>query len=150
MSNSIYQFWNNKSISLQILYPPSFSWKKTPLYFFSSNKIYFAVKEPIKVEFFETFECSVQNLSNYLCQFWNNKSIRLQVLYPSSVLWKIIPLHLFLAETVYTLLKRSPLKLKCLKLSSAWVKIHQIPHVNFEMTSQFLLKFCVILHFHNT
>ena len=26
------------------------------------------------------------------------------------------------------------------------VKIRQIPHVNFEMTSQFLFKFCIILH----
>ena len=36
---------------------------------FSSNNIYFAQKEPIKVKLFETFECSVQNLSNSLYQF---------------------------------------------------------------------------------
>ena len=29
------------------------------------------------------------------------------------------------------------------------VKIRQIPHLNFEMTSQFLFKFCVILHCHD-
>ena len=33
-----------------------------------------------------------------------------------------------------------------MRLSSARVKICQIPNVNFEMTSQSLLKFCVILH----
>ena len=30
-------------------------------------------------------------------------------------------------------------------LTSAWVKICQISHVNFERTSQFLSKFCIIL-----
>ena len=55
----------------------------------------------------------------------------------------------FLAQTIYTLLKRNPLKWKCLRFSSAWVKICQIPHFNFEMTSQFLFKFCIILHCHD-
>ena len=85
LSNSLCQFWNDESIPLQILYPSSVSWKITPLYFFSSNNIYFAQKEPIKMKIFETFECSGQILSNSLCQFWNNKSIPLQILYPSSV-----------------------------------------------------------------
>ena len=34
------------------------------------------------------------------------------------------------------------------RLSSAWVKINQIPRVNFEMTSQFLFKLSIILHCH--
>ena len=79
-SNSLCQFWNNKSIPLQILYLSSASWKIIPLYFFSSNNKYFAQKEPIKVKIFETFECSGQILLNSLCQFWNNKSIPLQIL----------------------------------------------------------------------
>ena len=59
----------------------SMSWKITSLYFFRSNNIYFAQKEPIKMKNFETFsECSGQNLSNFLCQFWNGKSIPLQIL----------------------------------------------------------------------
>ena len=92
LSNSLCQFLNDKSIPLQILCPSSVSWKITPLYFFSSNNIYFAQKEPIKVKIFETFECPGQNLSNSLCQFWNGKSIPLKILYPSSVSWKINPL----------------------------------------------------------
>ena len=91
--NSLYQFWN-KSIPLQILYPTSVSWKIIPLYFLSSNKIYFAQKEPIKIKIFETFECSAQILSNSLCQFWKDKLIPLQILYPSPVSWKIIPLYI--------------------------------------------------------
>ena len=70
LSIPLCQFLNKKSIPLQILYPSSVSWKITPLYFFSSNNIYFAQKEPIKVKMFETFESSGQNLSNcLLCQF---------------------------------------------------------------------------------
>ena len=95
MSNSLYQFWNGKSIPLQIFYPSSVSWKITPLYFFSSNNIYSAQKEPIKVKIFEAFECSGQHLSNSLCQFWKDESIPLQILYPSSVSWKITSLYFF-------------------------------------------------------
>ena len=149
LSNSLCQSWNNKLIPLQILYPSSVSWKITPLYFFSLNNIYFAQKEPIKVKIFETFECSGQNLSNSLCQFWNDKSIPLQILYPSSFSRKIALLYFFSSSNIYTLLKRNPIRWKCLRLSSAWVKIRQIPYVNFEMTSQFLLKFGIILHCHD-
>ena len=85
LPNSSCHFPSNKSVFLQILHHSSMSWKITPLYFFSSNNIYFAQKEPIKVKIFETFECSGQNLSNSLSQFWNEKSIPLQTLYPSLV-----------------------------------------------------------------
>ena len=95
MSNSLCQFWNDKSLPLQILYPSSVSWKITPLYFFSSNNIYFVQKEPIKIKFFETFECSGQILSNSFCQFWNDMSIPLQIFYLFSVSWKVIPLYFF-------------------------------------------------------
>ena len=57
---------------------------------------------------------------------------------------------LFLAQTLYTLVKSNLLKCKFLRFSSARVKICQIPHVNFELTSQFLFKFCIILHCHDT
>ena len=149
LSNSLCQSWNDKLIPLQILYPSSVSWKTTPLYFFSSNNIYFAQKEPIKVKIFETFECSGQNLSNSLCQFWIDKSIPLQILYPFSFSRKITLLYFFSSNNIYTLLKRNPLRWKFLRLSSAWVKIRQIPYVNFEMTSQFLFKFGIILHYHD-
>ena len=53
-----------------------------------------------------------------------------------------------LAQTIYILLKRSPVKGKFLRLSSAQVKIFQIPLVNFETTSRFLSKFCITLQCH--
>ena len=108
--NLLYQFWNHKSIPLQILYPTSVSWKITPLYFFSSNNIYFAQKESIKVKIFETFEYSGRILSNFLCQFWN-KSIPLQILYPSSVSWKITPLYFFSSNNIY-FAQKEPIKMK--------------------------------------
>ena len=148
LSNSLCQFWNDNSIPLQILYPSSVSWKIIPLYFFSSSNIYFAQKKPIKMKFFEIFECSGQILSNSFCQFWNKESIPLQILYLSSISWKIT-LLCFLAQAKYILLKRSRLTWNFLRLSSAHVKIHQISHVSFEITSQFLFKFCIILHYHD-
>ena len=57
---------------------------------------------------------------------------------------------LILAQTFYALVKSSPLKCKLLRFSSAWAKIRQIPHVNFELAGQFLFKFCIIPHFHGT
>ena len=67
--NLLYSSWcfpNHKSVFLQILYPSSVSWKITSLYFFSSNNIYFARKEHIKMKIFENFKCSGQNSSNCL------------------------------------------------------------------------------------
>ena len=115
LSNSLCQFWNDKSIPLQILYPSSVSWKITPLYFFSSNNIYFAEKEPIKVETFETFKCSGQKLSNFLSQFWNDKSIPPQVLYPSSVSWKITPLYIFSSSNLH-FSHKEPIKVKIFEI----------------------------------
>ena len=57
---------------------------------------------------------------------------------------------LFLAQTVYTLVKSNLLKCKFLKFSSARVKICQMSHVNYELTSQFLFKFSIIRHCHDT
>ena len=100
LSNSLCQFWNEKSIPLQILYPSSVSWKVTPLYFFNSKNVYFAQKEPIKVKIFKTSEGSGQNSSNSLCQSWNDKWIPLQILYPPSVSWKVTPLYFFSSKNV--------------------------------------------------
>ena len=56
----------------------------------------------------------------------------------------------FLPQTLYTLFKRSPLKCKFFRFSSARAKLPQIPYVNFELTSQFLFRFSIILHCHDT
>ena len=59
-------FSNHWSVFLQNLHNPSVSWKITPLYFCSSNNIYFGHKKPIKKN--SLFKCSGQILWS-LCQF---------------------------------------------------------------------------------
>ena len=127
MPNSLCQFWNGKSNTLQILYASSVSWKLTPLYFFSSSNIYFAQKEHIKVKIFETFNYSGQNSSNSSCQFWNDKSIPLQILHHSSLSWQITPLWI-LSSYFFMFIK--------VPILSVLEKICHIPHVIFQTTSQ--------------
>ena len=135
LSNSLYQFWNDKSTPLQILYPYSFSWKITPLYFFSSKNVYFPQKEHIKMKIFETFKCLAQNLWNSLCQLWNYKSIFLQILCHSTLPWQITLLWI-LSSYVFNFGLKDLIKIPILRLSSALVKICHIPHVIFQTTSQ--------------
>ena len=79
--------------------------------------------------------------------------LKAQVSFPSNVasIFSAIKHNspiLFLAQTLYTLFKRSPLKCKFLRFLSAWVKIRQIPHVIFESTSQFSFKCCINIQCH--
>ena len=63
-------FSNHWSVFLQNFHNSSVSWKITPLYFRSSNNIYFGHTEPIKTKnFFRLFECLGQNLWSS-CQSW--------------------------------------------------------------------------------
>ena len=148
LSNSLRQFWNDESIPLQILYPSSVSWKITPLYFFSLNNIYFAQKEHIKMKIFETFKCSGQNSLSSSCQFWNDKSVSLQILHHSSFSWLITPLWTLSSYFSYFRLK-DPIKIPILKFSIALVKICRIP-VMFQTTSRFFFKFCITHQCHET
>ena len=54
----------------------------------------------------------------------------------------------FFSSNIIYFGQRSQLKSKCFGFLSIWVKICQVPHVNFQMTSQFHFKFCIILHCH--
>ena len=110
----------------------------------SSNIIYFGQKQPIKVHIFEIFECSSQNLSNSSSQFWNDKSILLQILHHSSLSWHITSLWILSSHFSYFGLK-DPINMPILRLSIALVKICHIPHVIFQTTSQFFFKFCITL-----
>ena len=146
-SNSLCQFWNDKSIPPQILHHYSLSWYITPLLILRSHFLLW-MKGSHQSPNFENFKWFGKNLPNYSCHFFkpqvsfsSNFSSLFSVVY-SSVL--------FSAKTLYTLFKRSPLKCKFLKLMSVWVKIHQIPSVNFETTSQFPFKFCIIFLCHDT
>ena len=145
LSNSLWQLWNDKAISLQILYPSSVSQKITLLYFFSSNNIYFLQKETIKVNFWDFWILKTKFVKFLMLTL--KRQVDSSPNFPSLLSFmKENPSVLFLVQTTYTLLKRNPLKWKILRHSSARVKIRQIPHVNFKMTSLFLFRFCVIVH----
>ena len=103
--------------------------------------MYFPQKEHIKMKICETFKCSSQNSSNSLCQFWNDKSIPLQILHHSSFSWHITPLSNLSSYFSYFALK-DPIKIPILRLSIALVKICHIPAI-FQTTSQFFFKFCI-------
>ena len=147
LSNSLCQFWNYKSIPLQILYPSSFSWKVTSCSFFSQTIYIFLKRSPLNWTFLRLSIVQVK-----ICQIPYANFVM-----TNPFLSKFcIPLHFherllictFLAKTIYTLLKRSPLKWKFLRLLSAQVKICQISYVSFVTTSRFLSKFCILLQFH--
>ena len=88
---------------------------------------------------FDTFDFSGENFQNSSIQSISKQQVVfLQILYHSSMSWKIIPLYFFLAQTIYIFLKRSPLKWKFLRLGRAGVKFCQIPFANFETASRFL------------
>ena len=144
------QFWTDKSILLQILYHSPVPWEITTLYLFHSNIIYFVQKQPIKVQILRLSSArSRQNSSNSLWQFWNDKSIPVQIFHHSSVSLHITPLY-FVSSNIIYFVKNNPLKSKSFRFSSAWIKISQMSHVNFERTCQFLFKFRIILHSHVT
>ena len=74
----------------------------------------------------------------------NFASIFSAIKYDSSVL--------FLAQTLYILVKNSSLKFKFLRFSIASIKFCQIPHINFELTSRSSSNFAsfFILKRHNS
>ena len=147
LPNSSCHFPSNKSVFLQILHHSSISWEITPLYFFSSNNIYYTQKEPIKVKIFETFEWSGQNLSNSLCQFWTDNSIPIQILYPSLISWKIPPLYILFSSSKTYFAQEEPIKVKNFETFKCSGQ-NLSNYVNFETTHWFPCKFCISHLFH--
>ena len=96
------------------------------------------------MQIFEIFECSCENLSNSSCHFWKHKSVFLQMLHQYSMPPNITPLYFFRSNFIYFVQK----KLIKVQIFETFECSRQIPHVNFELTSKFLFKFCFILHFH--
>ena len=147
LSDSLCQFQSDKLIPLQILYLSSVSWKIIPLFFFISKNVFFARKEPIKMKSFEIFMCSVKFCQILYANFETTSWFPSKFCIPLPFHERIC-LCTFLGLTIDTLLNRSPLNWKFLRLSSARVKFCQIPYADFEMTISFLSKFCISLHFH--
>ena len=144
-SNSSCQLWNQMSISFQILHyvmTHNSSVKFNLMHFLLWIKGFHQNLNS------ESFEYSGENLPNSSCRFPNHKSVFLKILDHSSVSWNNNLPVLILAQTLHTLVKKGPLKCRFLRLLSVQVRICQIPHINFETTSQSLFKFCIILQCH--
>ena len=86
---------------------------------------------------------------NCSCHFWNHKVRVFKISHHCSVSWKIIPLYFFQRKP-HILWTRIANRSEIFRLLSGWVKIHQILHVIFEMTSQFFFKLCITLQCHGT
>ena len=94
---------------------------------------------------FETFECSGKNLPNSSSHFPNHKSVFSQILRHYSISPKKTPLYFFHSKNIHFAQKEPIIKFTFLRLQRTGVKIRQISHINFEMTSQFHFKFFIIL-----
>ena len=81
------------------------------------------------MQIFGIFECSGQNLSNSLCQFWTGRWITIQILYYSSLSWHKTPLQI-LSSHIFSFRQNYAIKVPIWRLSSALVKICKIPHDN--------------------
>ena len=116
-------FETTRSGFIQILHHCSVSWKITPLYFCSSNLVYFGQKEPTKRNF-QTFEWLSENSPNSSCNIWNHKSVFLLTLHHSSVSWDLTLLYFFSWNFIWFGQKES-IKVQNFRLLTAYVKFHQ-------------------------
>ena len=58
------------------------------------------------------------------------------------------PLYFFSSNITYVMQQKYPIKVQIFKLSTARVKVHQIPHVIFQMKSQFFYKVWIFCQCH--
>ena len=63
---------------------------------------------------FDTFECPGENLPNS-CHFPSSKSVFLQILYRSSISWKVTPLYFFSSSNIY-FAQKEPIKAKIFEI----------------------------------
>ena len=113
-----------------------FSFFLIPPFYFLKWNCYFLVCERKFAKFFMSFWKAQVSFPS------NSESIFSAIKNNSSAL--------SLVHTLYTLVKSSPLKCNFLSFSSSQVKFCQIPHVSFELASQFLFKSCIILNCYDT
>ena len=132
----------DKSIPLQILHYSSLTWHITPLqilrlYLFYLGQILTLSSALMKI-------CHIsQVFFQTTSQFFFKICISLQC----HERWLICT---FVAQTINTLVTGSQLKHNFFRLSSARVKICEVPHVSFKTTSQFVFNFCINLNCHDT
>ena len=136
--NSLCLFRNNKSFfTTQIL-----------CIFFGSNITYFLQKQLIKVQVFRLSTTRVKTgqvphvIFHTKIQFFFKILINLEC-------YDITPLY-FLGSNLIYFRRKQHMKVQIFRLSTARIKLHQIPYVIFGTQSQLFFKFCITLHCHET
>ena len=139
-SNSSCQFWNDKSIPIQILYNSSFSWHITPLWILSSYVFYFGLKD---------FQVLWWKFAVFLMSFSKPQVIFSSNFVSLASFMKDNSSVLFLGQTLNTLHNMNQWNSKLLRLLSPRVKFSETL-VIFETTDQFFFKFCINHQDHET
>ena len=114
---------------------------------FLTETVYALDKKSPSMCNFQNFGCSNESSPNSSSHFWNHK---VRVYSTFALLFSIMEDN----SSVFFQLKPHILWTKIAHWSnifgllSGWVRIHQIPHVIFETTSQFFFKLCITLQCH--
>ena len=147
MSNSSFQFWNDKS-KRQIFHHSSVSLRITPLQIFSSCIFYFGQKDPIKVPILR-FSSALEKISqipHVIFQTTSQCFFRFFITVQCHV--RYLPCT-FLGQTLYTLHKRNHSKQKFWKfrvLRSKFTKFLSYLKQQISFSSNFASLFNVMRH----
>ena len=106
--------------------------------------IYFDLVPPFYFLKWNCYFSACKNLPNSSCHFWKHKPVFLQISDQSSVPSNMTLHHIFSSKIIY-FGQKQPIEVEIFEM----FKIRQIAPVNFELTSQFLFKFCIILGCHD-
>ena len=117
--------------------------------FFLSQTLYtFKKSSPSKCKFSDIAQ-RVLNFTKLFMSFFKKTSVFLQTLDHSSVSWEITLLYIFSWDFI-CYWQNEPIKVQDFRLLTAHLKTNQIPYVIFQTTSQFIFRYCIILHCHDT
>ena len=146
-SNSLCQLWNDKSSSNFASFFIVMTHSSSAIF----KLIHFLLwtKVPHQSPNFDTFKCSDVNLLNSSCHFPNRNQFFVKFsITLHNVIFHNVSVLLYFKHYIYCS-EGTHLKWIFWRLSSDRVTIHQIPHVIFKTTSQFL-NFYIIPHCDDT
>ena len=146
-TSKFFMIWFHKILKLIFQKQPSCPrnictghWRKPPIFTAFFSNFYFDLVLPSYFLKWNRYFSASKNFPNSPCYFGKRKSILLQILHQSSVPLGITLLYFF----------KEPIKVQFFETFECSGQNSWNCGVNFETTNQFLLKFCIILHCHDT
>ena len=128
----------------------------SPFYFLKWNPLqilctynFFWIKVSHQSPNFKIFECSGKNLLNLLSVIFQTISPFFFKFCITLQCYETWLLCIFFSSNIIYFVQKEPIKVQIFEIARVNFEIRQIARVNFE-TSQFLFKFCIILHCHDT